>query len=128
MKKNIKLYRLVSGEDIIALTTISETFIYLESPLEISSSNKSNKQSVILSLWSPVNVIDTNLCALNPNNILAIFDPAEVVKKYYLETIARLKKAEEAANNLDKIKEDLTEEDMNELLAAMEEGIGSVKH
>lgn len=126
--KPVKLFRLVTGEDIIAKSSVGDALVFIESPLLIDIKVKEGKPAIILQQWSPTDIIDIDIAGLNPSNVLAVYQPGEEVKEYYLNVITKQEKAKETALKMEEMKKNMSPEDIDEMLDALEESILVTKH
>ena len=120
--RNVKIVRMITGEDVICDFVEDEGGTYMIEPLEISLKNSKGNATVLLSNWLPIEIVKDNYARVNPRNIIGVFDASDSVAEYYDETMTRINKAIIASSHL---KDDPNNEDVME---AMMESQGKVLH
>lgn len=119
MENNIKIIRLLNGQDIIGkLYTDKENLLYIiDEPMGFST--KEFRGCMNLQMWHylPVQLIKKNEVVLHSRNVLTIIEPDDEFVEYYSNTVEKI-------NNLLKareITENLSEEESNEIMQALDE-------
>ena len=121
--RNVKIVRMITGEDVICDFIEDEGGTYMVEPLEISLKNSKGNATVVLANWLPLEIINDNLARVNPRNIIAVFDASASVSEYYDETMTKINKAILASS---KIQEESG--DMMDVMEAMMESQGKILH
>lgn len=122
--RNVKIVRMLTGEDVICDFVEDEGGTYMVEPLEINMKMHKGNATVVLKNWLPVEIINDNLARVNPRNIIAVFDASETVSEYYDETMTKINKAILASS---KIKEE-NEDNMMDVMEAIMESQGKILH
>lgn len=122
--RNVKIVRMITGEDVICDFIEDEGGTYMLEPLEISMKTSKGNASVILRNWLPIEIINDNFARVNPRNIIAVFDASESVSEYYNEAMTRINKAIIASSNI----KDAEEEGKMDVMEALMESQGKVLH
>ena len=122
--RNVKIVRMITGEDVICDFVEDEGGTYMVEPLEISMKKHKGNATVVLANWLPIEIINDNLARVNPRNIIAVFDASASVSEYYDETMTKINKAILASS---KIQED-DSDNMMDVMEAMMESQGKILH
>ena len=114
MENEVKIFRLMTGEDIISeYHKISKDSYVLINPMNIVVKFKGKDSSVYMEHWLPVEVIKSNEIIINPSFILTSYLPNEGLEEYYRNLVDKLHL------NMDKRKK-LENMDLDEMLDVME--------
>ena len=122
--RNVKIVRMITGEDVICDFIEDAKGTHMKEPLEIAMKSSKGNATVVLQNWLPTEIINDNIARVNPRNIIAVFDASESVSEYYNETMTRINKAIIAASNI----KDAEEEGMMDVMEALMESQGKVLH
>lgn len=116
--KNVKIVRMISGEDVICDLVEDDSGTHMVDPLEIAIKfSKRNGNTIVLKNWLPIEIVGTNSARVNPRNIIAVVEVKEDVIEYYESTMTKIQSAIDKSN---KIKDmNLDDEDVQEILMAM---------
>lgn len=84
MNKEIKLFKLVSGDDIIGYFSKNSDIITLESPMKlIFRRSQSGSSAMFLLPWFPMELVENNMIDVNEKNVISMASPNEEFIKYY---------------------------------------------
>lgn len=122
--RNVKIIRMITGEDVICDFIEDDQGTHMKEPLEISLKTSKGNGTVILRNWLPIEIINDNFARVNPRNIIAVFDASESVSEYYDETMTKINKAIVASSNI----KDAEEDGMMDVMEALIESQGKVLH
>jgi len=91
MDENVLYFKLVTGEDIVAITdTISDEYIYIHKPIQFFVQNSAHGAVVRVAKWIPFSSAED--FALNTKDIMLSFSPTKDIEDYYFEAISTLDK------------------------------------
>lgn len=121
--RNVKIVRMITGEDVICDFIEDAVGTHFKEPLEISFKVSKGQPIVVLKNWLPVEVINDNFARVNPRNIVAVFDASESVSEYYGNTMEKINRSLIASAELKD-----NPEDMMDVMEAMMESQGKVLH
>lgn len=124
MESNIKIVRLLNGEDIIGNVTTMDTGIYnVEEPMTVGIEYRNKEAGLMMHHWLPVQLLKKNEILIENKDILGILDPNDEFCEYYLNTVEKIKDLLKAKNLVDS----LDDEEVNDIMDAFEEmGINGV--
>ena len=118
MENNIKILRLVNGEDVICqFTDLNNGEYNVLEPMSVSVREKNNEMQLAMSHWLPVNLISKNEINLKERDILTIFEPNDNFSEYYTHTVEKMHKLLQAKEAADK----MTDEEIMEVMDALED-------
>ena len=123
MENNIKIVRLKNGEDIIGNLKFTEDVIDIVEPMSVSLEFGGSNR-LIMSHWLPVQLIKKNETKIHSSDVLAVFDPNDDLVEYYSHTVEKIARLLKDRNDVD----NMSDEDMDILMSAMEESEGKVIH
>jgi hypothetical protein len=126
MDEQIKILRMITGEDIICsfIKVSSESYV-LQDPMLLIIKFKGKESVILMEHWLPIEVIKSNEILINPRDVITMFDPKDSLAEYYQNLITKLHKAIEQKAKLENM-EDLNE--MIDIMDAIEESQGAVLH
>lgn len=89
---DVKIIKLKTTEDIICFYEEIDSRVKISNPFTIyvEYDRKSQSQYLIMNYWLPINFIEKQSVEINYSEILAVMDPKEEFKEYYLNTVNRL--------------------------------------
>lgn len=120
--RNVKIVRMITGEDVICDFVEDDCGTHMNEPLEIAFKVSKGQPVVTLKNWLPIEVINDNTARVNPRNIIAVFDASESVSEYYDSTMERINRSLIASSNLNE------EDNMEDVMEALLESQGKVLH
>lgn len=88
--QNIKIIRLKTGEDIIAVTQIEnpdDVLIKLENPMSLIYKKTPMGSMMMLTPWIPSELIESDSVIIPGSNILTVMKPKEELIEYYFEMV-----------------------------------------
>ena len=130
---NIRILRLKSGEDIIAVYQYDEELceVVLSDPMCIMFKRLPNGKSfMMINPWLPVEIIEDNTARIDPNEILTMSYPKEAVSVYYkrlvnetnIEALESYQQIESYLNNdVDTDEDEMLDDDLD--IDEMEESL-----
>lgn len=125
MENDVRILRLVTGEDIICnFLKISIDSYLICDPMMLIIKFKGKDSSVLMEHWLPVEVIKKNEVLINPRDVITIFEPKESLAEYYMNLVDKVHMALERK----KIVEEMDIDEMVEILEAMEEAKENIIH
>jgi hypothetical protein len=125
MENDVRILRLVTGEDIICIFhKISSDSYLVRDPMLVMVKFKGKDSTVLMEHWLPVEVVKKTEVLINPRDVITMFDPKESLAEYYLNLVDRL----HIALDRKKILEDMDIDEMVDILEAMEESKEHILH
>jgi hypothetical protein len=120
METTIKIFRLNSGEDIIAETERKDNLIKVINPIVfiLRNDNKTGSQVVNMTFWLPVSLMEKNQTIIDTRDIIATMDPSVDFAEYYLGAVKDINNSKTRFKSDDE-KEVMTEEDKMAILEMM---------
>ena len=110
----IKIIRLTNNQDIICDCEADDTMIKVTKPLCIYIEHTNQGTEMIMKEWIHRTLVSKHDTQLNPVNIICMFEPAEDVKEFYVNS---LKRYEGNKGNL----EERTPEEMDYLMEILKD-------
>ena len=91
MDDNVKMFRLSSGEDIIArvLGYDDENYV-LYNPMVVDIKTKGKNSTLIMYHWLPVEIVESYDINMSMKDIIAIFNPKMPLVEYFLNATEQL--------------------------------------
>lgn len=127
--RDVKIVRMITGEDVICNFIENDEGTYMMEPLEVSVKfGKKGEPAVILKNWIPLELVNDNITRINPRNIIAVFDVNDTVVEYYNSTMDKINDAIIASARMKEMEEDNTEEEMMDVMAAIIESQKKTLH
>lgn len=130
METTIKIFRLSSGEDIIAETERKNDTFKVTNPIVfiLRNDNKTGSQVVNMTFWLPVSLMEKNQTIIDSKDIIAMMDPSADFAEYYLGAVENINSSRTVFKSTDD-KEVLSDDDKMMLLEMMSGGnSNSVMH
>ena len=125
MEDNVKIMRLVTGEDIICnVYKISSESYCVTDPMMLIVKFKGRNSSVIMEHWLPVEVIKSNEVLINPRDVITFIEPKESLSEYYTNLVEKLHRTIEKRNQI----ENMDLDEMIDIMEALEESQGQILH
>jgi hypothetical protein len=120
METTIKIFRLNSGEDIIAETERKDNLIKVINPIVfiLRNDNKTGSQVVNMTFWLPVSLMENNQTIIDTRDIIATMDPSVDFAEYYLGAVKDINDSKTRFKSADE-KEVMSEEDKMAILEMM---------
>jgi hypothetical protein len=120
METTIKIFRLNSGEDIIAETERKDNLIKVINPIVfiLRNDNKTGSQVVNMTFWLPVSLMENNQTIIDTRDIIATMDPSVDFAEYYLGAVKDINDSKTGFKSADE-KEVMSEEDKMAILEMM---------
>jgi len=120
----IKIVRLKNGEDIIGnLNLINDEYEIME-PMSVNVVMKGQESGLVMSHWLPVQLIKKNEIKINSRDVLTVIEPNDEFAEYYTNTVEKIKQLLKAKNTAD----EMTDEEIEDIMDAMEDGDGQTLH
>lgn len=128
MLEQIKLVRLQSGEDIIAvyIEDPESEMVQLINPMTVFFKKLASGSSLLMvSPWLPVEIVENDSATIYTSDILTVVDPKQNVIDYYYKTLLELEKYKEEEQSSESVldwgdedeeEESLSEEEIKEAL------------
>lgn len=125
MEDQVKILRLVTGEDIICSYYKVSTESYVVSdPMMLIVKFKGKDSSVIMEHWLPVEVIKSNEVLINPRDVITTIEPNDSLAEYYMNLVDKLHRTIQRRKNL----ENLDFDELSDIMEALEESQGEILH
>jgi len=125
MDDEVKILRLVTGEDIICnYYKVSTDSYVITDPMMLIVKFKGRNSSVIMEHWLPVEVIKNNEVLINPRDVITMFDPKESLAEYYMNLVDKLHRTIEKRKQI----ENMDLDEMVDIMEALEESQGQILH
>ena len=116
MENNIRIIRLKDNNDIIANMDFREDFVILYDPLLMHVEHlRGSKGQLVLLNYLPHSLITENIATIDVKDILLTMNPNLEMVEHYLDTVEKSKALQV------KVMEDLTDEEMSNMVEVMEE-------
>lgn len=118
MENDIKILRLVTGEDIICGFHKISTDSYLVcDPMVLIVKFKGKESSVLMEHWLPIEVVKDNEVLISPRDVITMFSPKDSLAEYYSNLVEKLRRTIERTKKM----EETDVDEMIDLLEAIEE-------
>jgi len=125
MEDEVKILRLVTGEDIICnYYKVSADSYVVTDPMMLIVKFKGRNSSVIMEHWLPVEVIKSNEVLINPRDVITFIEPKESLSEYYTNLVEKLHRTIEKRNQI----ENMDLDEMIDIMEALEESQGQILH
>ena len=125
MEDEVKILRLVTGEDIICnYYKVSADSYVVTDPMMLIVKFKGRNSSVVMEHWLPVEVVKSNEVLINPRDVITMFDPKEGLAEYYTNLVEKLHRTIEKRNQI----ENMDLDEMIDIMEALEESQGQILH
>lgn len=123
METTIKIFRLSSGEDIIAETERKDNLFKVINPIVFMLRNDSRAGSQVLnmSFWLPASVMETNQTIIDSKDIIAMMDPSADFAEYYLGAVENINGSKISMKSTDD-KDAMSEDDRMAILEMLTGG------
>lgn len=121
----IQIIRLKNGEDIIG-----EVFedirdeLEIDCPMTVDLEYHGNQSGLVMAHWLPVQLIEKNMVKIKSCDVLTRFYPNNEFAEYYTNTVSKLKDLLKAK----KITDALTDEEVEDIMDALDDGQGQTLH
>lgn len=110
MEDQIKILRLVTGEDIICkYLKLEKQLYYVMDPMTLVIRYKSGESTILMQHWLPVEVLEKNEVTLQDRDILTFIEPNEHMREYYASLSEKLR---EETSRLKELKSSIETETM----------------
>ena len=125
----VKLIRLNTGEDIIALCLFDDDSVTVDNPMKVyvRRDTESGKTMLIMLPWLPLEIVQDEYAHISLQDIITVVEPKESFVEYYFDTVAQyqvlIEKQERdlKADDVLEDQEDLDDETIEELLELLKE-------
>ena len=125
MEDELKILRLVTGEDIICnYYKVSVDSYLVADPMMLIVKFKGKDSTVIMEHWLPVEVIKSNEVLINPRDVITMYDPNDSLAEYYTNLVDKLHRTIERRKQI----ENLDINEMVDIMEAIEESQGQILH
>ena len=123
METTIKIFRLNSGEDIIAEIERKDNLFKVINPIVFMLRNdtRSGNQTVSMTFWLPVSLMEKNQTIIDSKDIIAMMDPSADFAEYYLGAVDNINNSRTSFKSTDE-KEVMSEEDKMAILEMLTGG------
>lgn len=124
METTIKIFRLSSGEDIIAETERKDDLFKVVNPIVfmLRNDNRTGSQTVNMTFWLPVSLMEKNQTIIDSKDIIAMMDPSADFAEYYLGAVENINNSRSSFKSSNDEKETLSEEDKMSILEMLSGG------
>ena len=124
METTIKIFRLSSGEDIIAETERKDNLFKVINPIVFMLRNdfRSGSQTVSMTFWLPVSLMEKNQTIIDTRDIIATMDPSADFAEYYLGAVENINNSRSSFKSSTDEKEIMSEEDKMAILEMLTGG------
>lgn len=120
----IKIVRLKNGEDIIGNLNMVNDEYEITEPMSVNVVIKGQESGLVMSHWLPVQLIKKNEIKINTRDVLTVIEPNDEFAEYYTNTVEKIKMLLKAKN----IADEMTDEEIDDIMDAMEDGEGQTLH
>jgi hypothetical protein len=123
METTIKIFRLNSGEDIIAETERKDNLFKVINPIVfmLRNDSRSGNQTVSMTFWLPVSLMEKNQTIIDSKDIIAMMDPSVDFAEYYIGAVENINNSRTSFKSTDE-KEVMSEEDKMAILEMLTGG------
>lgn len=90
--QDIKVFKLVSGETIVAKATLAESHVKVEEPIQFTVVSRGGYGNMVASEWMHT---EQTSFKLRRDHIVAMAQPTDMLLSYYHNTIEQLNQPEE---------------------------------
>jgi len=104
LSTEIKIIRLVTGEDLIAYVTFKDDEIILENALNIMAKNIEGNNVILFYPWLPIEIVEDSVSIIRKEMIMTMVDPKmKIIEKYFsvVEELAAFMRNKEEDQNLE---------------------------
>jgi hypothetical protein len=115
--QEIKIVRLNTGEDVVAIIQQDATGVNLTDPMSIDFQTRGQNSAVVMGHWLPTQLIDANEVFIKTENIMCIMKPNKDFLDYYTNSLNKLKRLKDMENSV----ENMTDDQVTETLLATED-------
>lgn len=124
METTIKIFRLSSGEDIIAEIERKDHLFKVTNPIVfmLRNDNRTGSQVVNMTFWLPASLLEKNQTIIDSKDIIATMDPSVDFAEYYLGAVENINNSRTSFKTSNEEKETLTEEDKMSILEMLTGG------
>jgi hypothetical protein len=120
----IKIVRLKNGEDIIGNLIENDGDYDISCPMSVNLVQNGRQNGLVMSHWLPVPLIKKNQITLNGCDVLTVIEPNDEFAEYYSNTVEKMEMLLKAREITDK----LTDEEVEDIMDALDEGIDKTLH
>jgi predicted transcriptional regulator len=100
MDKDIKIMRLVTGEDIIAECEETEDGKWiLHNPMVVICRNSMGQRVMMMAPWLPLELIELNSAMIYADDVITIMSPKQEMIEYYDNLVDETEKAQQEVSN-----------------------------
>lgn len=119
---DVRIVRLVSGEDVIAFFEEDENAILLGSPMTIFFKRlPSGKAVLMLAPWIPIELIEDDTVAISYQDVLTVMNPRPEIIEDYIQSLLDIDNGQEEFLNTSSYDEDFVNTDLDEYESFNEE-------
>ena len=120
--KDIKIVRFTSGEDIVCGLIESDGTYYLKNPMVFLLKDTGKQFVLMLQNWLPMQVMKMNEAMIKSKDVIAVLEPDENFKEYFLNECRELEEAIQAKLNLRTLEDmDSSETGLNDWINKLED-------
>lgn len=124
--RNVKIIRIITGEDVICNFIEDEGGTYMMEPMQIYLKGNGDKYSVMMDHWLPIEIIGDNITRVNPRNIISVFEPNDSISEYYSTMMDKINKILINKAKIREMEEDGV--DMDDVMNAIDESQSETLH
>lgn len=117
MEENIKIFRLHSGEDIMAncVENVETETVLLQNPMHVIFKRIPTGQTIMMMMpWLPIELIEVDEATLYLSDILTTIEPKKDFIEYYHNLVIEAKKRIEKPLDLDMFEDEESDEEYQE--------------
>lgn len=115
--QEIKIVRLNTGEDVVAIVHQETEGVNLAEPMVIEFMSRGQNTSMVMSHWLPIQLTDDNEVFVKASSIVCMMKPNEEFLEYYIKSMKKLKQLKDVENSV----EGITGDEISEILNAEED-------
>lgn len=111
--QEIKIVRLNTGEDVVAIVHQETEGVNLVEPMVIEFHSRGQQTSMVMSHWLPIQLTDDNQVFVNSTCVVCIMEPNEEFLEYYIKSLKKLKQLKNVENSVEGISGDEVSDILN---------------
>jgi len=119
--ETIQVVKLFNGDEIIGFCEDTEDHLFIREPLQFFLNvDKTGSPTISMDYWLPNPVVTESFTLLNKDKIIAVLDPTDQFKEYYLNCLDSVKVKQNELMQKEKYIEEKAEELMKGLLDSLQ--------
>jgi hypothetical protein len=127
---NIRILRLVTGEDIVGTVEKYGDKVTVYEPMMVMMNfrGNSNQGTLQMSHWLPLQLVRENVAVISTKDILTILEPEDEFAEYYENAVEKIKHLMDAKQELDSNLDTLTDQEIMDIMESMSLNSNQIVH